>query len=485
MSAGSKLTFADSIRARIGLALLKPFEEKASLAGAAIKYLNLGDPIWTPRRYDQIAVAGYEENVVGFRAVQLVSRAVARLPIILVDGKKKEIDSHPVLDLLKKPNPLQGGRRFRENWTAYLLLSGNSYIEGVGVSDFGGGSPLELYTHRPDRIVINLSELGTPESFVYNYGGVSKEWMVSSIDGAGPMFQLKTFHPTNDVYGLSPIEAARYSIDVHNQSSAWNKSVLQNGARPSGAIVYKPGGSQAGQAMPDGMYKRMKEQIEERMMGPSNASRPLILEGGIEWQQMGLDAVDMEFMEGRKMSAREICWAFGVPSQMLGIPGDNTYANMEEARAGFYEETVIPIGEDILDALNTWLLSTYPDLKSKKAELAVDTDSIEALFPRRKARWEMLSGSRFLSINEKREALKWPKHEDPMADEILVEGSLVPLSEIGVGAIEEELDPEAGVLDPANAIAARAGKPAKLSAAGKMKRIEADRADRDEQEEEE
>jgi len=433
-----------NLKARLTLAMLPRLDGKSSAAGAVIQYLTMANPVWTPRQYDRLAQAGYEQNVVGYRCVNLVSRAVSRVPLLLKKGDK-EITSHPILDLLKKPNPYQSGRRLRENWTAFLLLSGNSYIEGVSAND--AAPPFELYTHRPDRIAIKTSDLGVPAGFIYNYGGVEKTWLVDPTDGSGQMMQLKFFHPTNDWYGLSPVEAARFPIDLHNQSSEWNKSLLQQGARPSGAMVYKPSG-QSGALMPDPVFERVRAQIEEKMSGAQNAGRPLILDGGLEWQQMGMSSVDIEQVEGRRMSAREIAWAFGVPGQMLGIPGDNTYANMEEARVGFYEETVIPVSEDEVDALNVWLVPSFPDLQG--AELVIDEDAIKALFPRQKARWEMLTGSRFLTINEKREALKYPRHEDPMADDILIEGSLIPLSEIGVGIEDDANSDGSGLIDETN-----------------------------------
>ncbi len=61
--------------------------------------------------------------------------------------------------------------------------------------------------------------------------------------GVRPILHLKLFHPVNDHYGMSPIEAAATAIDIHNAASSWNKALLDNSARPSGALVYGAGGA--------------------------------------------------------------------------------------------------------------------------------------------------------------------------------------------------------------------------------------------------
>jgi phage portal protein BeeE len=55
----------------------------------------------------------------------------------------------------------------------------------------------------------------------------------------GPICHIKSFHPQDDHYGLSPMQAAAVAVDVHNSASSWSKALLDNAARPSGAIVYK------------------------------------------------------------------------------------------------------------------------------------------------------------------------------------------------------------------------------------------------------
>ncbi len=163
---------------------------------------------------------------------------------------------------------------------------------------------------------------------------------------------LTLFNPLDDHYGLGALEAAAVAIDTHNAAAAWNKALLDNAARPSGALVYA---GPDGAVLSDSQYERLKRELETTYQGSANAGRPLLLEGGLDWKAMSLSPKDMDFMEAKHTAAREIALAFGVPPMLLGIPGDNTYANYQEANRAFWRHTVLPLANRIASALAQWL----------------------------------------------------------------------------------------------------------------------------------
>jgi len=209
------------------------------------------------------------------------------------------------------------------------------------------------------------------------------------------VLHLKLFHPANDHYGLSPLEAAATAIDAHNTASRWNKALLDNAARPSGALIYQTGGHLTAE-----QFDRLKGELEENFQGACNAGRPLLLEGGLDWKSMGLTPRDMDFMEAKNGAAREIALALGVPPMLLGIPGDNTYANYQEANRTFWRQTVLPLVTRTARMLSAWLQPAWGD----GTELRPDIDAIEALNSEREALWMRLEKVNFLSLNEKRAA---------------------------------------------------------------------------------
>lgn len=365
------------------------FARKSSRAGAAVAAVGLAPARWTPRRYDRLAEEGYRKNVVAYRCVREVARACASVPWLLYKGAR-ELDTHPLLDLLRRPNPRQSGPELIEAVIGHLLLSGNAYLEVVRPD---GDVPRELYALRPDRMRIVPDVSGVPRAYRYEVEGRSVDWPVDPISGASDVLHLRDFHPLDDWYGLSPIEAAAAAIDQHNAAAEHNAALLQNGARPSGALVFRsdPG--------PDGI-RRVEEALLDRTQGPRQAGRPLVLGGDVDWKELGFSPKDMDFAELKAQAAREIAAAFGVP-HLLVVSGEATYSNRADARLELWEHTVIPLLDRLSSALTSWLGPMF----GEGIRLAHDVDEVPALAPRRRMKWQQIQAADFLTLDEKRQAL--------------------------------------------------------------------------------
>jgi HK97 family phage portal protein len=238
---------------------------------------------------------------------------------------------------------------------------------------------------------------GWPEAYEYTVAGRTVRFPVPG-EGVSPILHLTLFHPLDDHYGFAPIEAAAVALDLHNAAGNWNKALLDNSARPSGALVYsaKDGGNLSAE-----QYERLKTELETGFTGAARAGRPLLLEGGLDWKAMALTPRDMDFLEAKNGAAREIALAFGVPPMLLGIPGDNTYANYAEANRAFWRGTVLPLTAKIAGAIGQWLAPAFGgDLR-----LWFDADQVDALSADREALWARVSGADFLTRDEKRDAV--------------------------------------------------------------------------------
>lgn len=374
-----------------GAPLVAP-ETRASRTGPLIALQSAGRPLWTPRDYAALAREGYARNPVVHRAVRLVGEAAASVPWLAYDGAH-ELTDHPLLDLLARPNPRQTGAALAEEIYGHLLVSGNAYVELVVVGD----RPRELHALRPDRVRVVPGADGWPEGWDYTVADRSVRFRAEP-DRPLPILHLKTFHPTNDHYGLAPLEAAQTGLDIHNQASSWAKALLDNSARPSGALVYK---AEAGANLSEEQFERLKKELEEGFQGAANAGRPLLLEGGLDWKAMGYSPKEMDFIEAKREAAREIALAFGVPPMMLGIPGDNTYSNYAEANRAFWRLTVLPLVARTAAALEAWLAPLWEG----SLRLSFDTDAVEALSTEREALWSRLGAAAFLTDDEKRAAV--------------------------------------------------------------------------------
>ena len=370
---------------------------KASATGAvAAAAAGAGRPVWSARDVATLTRAGFVGNPVGFRAVKLVAEAAAALPLVCQD-RTARYETHPVLDLIRRPNAGQGRAELLEALFAQLLLTGDGYVEAVG----SGGLPVELHVLRSDRMTVVPGADGWPVAYDYTVGGKTHRFAMTG--DVPPICHLRSFHPQDDHYGLSPLRAAAQAVDVHNAASRWSKALLDNAARPSGAIVYS-GEDGAGTLTPE-QYDRLLAEMEQHHQGARNAGRPMLLEGGLDWKPMGFSPSDMEFQKTKEAAAREIATAFGVPPMLLGIPGDATYANYQEANRAFYRLTVLPLASRAMAALSAWLGRFAPD---QAVELRPDLDQVPALGPEREAAWRRIGEADFLTDAEKRALLGLP-----------------------------------------------------------------------------
>jgi HK97 family phage portal protein len=371
-------------------------EAKRSRAASLIAWHGGGQARWTPRDYAALAREGYQTNAVVHRCVRLVAESAAHVALsVRVEGC--EDAGHPLNALLARPNPRQAGGAFLEAVYGHLLVAGNAYVEAVSL----GRELRELHALRPDRMRVVPGADGWAEAYDYAVGAESVRFRQDG-EGMPPILHLSLFHPLDDHYGMPPMEAAARALDIHNAAGAWNKALLDNAARPSGALVH---GGADGAALTDQQFERLKAELEESFQGSRNAGRPLLLEGGLDWKPLSLSPKDMDFIEAKAAAAREIALAFGVPPLLLGLPGDSTHANYAEANRALWRQTVIPLVRRTLGSMAGWLEQGFG------ASIAIepDLDAVEELAEDREKLWSrVLAAGDILTEAERREALGYP-----------------------------------------------------------------------------
>ncbi|MGV1896532.1 phage portal protein [Agrobacterium vitis] len=390
------LPFRRANRAAVSSAT--PTQTKAAIrprAGLEM-LLSTGAGRGTGRSYAALSRAGFLGNPVAHRAVRLVSEAAAAVPLLLYQGLPQEgageLSEHPALALLARPNGRATGADFFEMLYGHLLLSGNAYLEPLWL----GGRLMELHLLRPDRVSVVEGADGWPVAYDYRAAGVTRR--VAAEGEPQPILHFKLFHPLDDISGYAPLASAHNALDLHNAAATWNKALLDNSARPSGALVYQP---KEGGNLPPEQYQRLKDELEQGYSGPMQAGRPMLLEGGLDWKAMSLTPRDMDFTDARNGAARDIALSLGVPPMLLGIPGDNTYANYQEANRAFYRLTVLPLIRRTAASLSGFLSDGFGEVLCLKPDL----DQVEGLSSERDALWSRVGSASFLTDEEKRQAV--------------------------------------------------------------------------------
>lgn len=424
------MAFLDNLR--------KVFSPQSFEQKEAPKVYMSGNSIYSANRRDDFktyATEGYQQNAIVYKCVNEIANGAASIPFKVFQGDM-ELETHPIISLLNRPNPTEAGIEYFQSLYSYLLLSGNSYALASSVNNV----PSELYMLRPDRMKVVASDTAVPKSYDYYLNGQKvHSYPADPISGQSEIKHFKMWNPLDDYQGLSPLMAAAIDLDQHNMIAKHNVGLLMNGARPSGAIVFKPRDENGNSLMlSDTQRKQVSDDLGRHFSGTKNAGRPMLLEGDFDWKEMALSPRDMDFLQHKHMAAKDIALCFGVPSQLIGIPDSQTYANVQEARLALYEETIIPLAKRVQSDLNEWLSPSYGD----NIKIVYDIDAIPAMTERRRRVYENVTSAvreGIISRNEARERLGL----EPIngGDEVYIAANLFPLGGADV-AIDDGADVE-------------------------------------------
>ena len=354
------------------------------------------------QNYAALCREGFARNPIAHRCVRLIAESAASVPLRSSDARTAK--------LLNRGLPGRSAVETLESFYGYLQLGGNAYFETV----LSGDEPIALIAHRPDTMKMGRDAKGQATGWTQEIGGSggrTRRFPRDTATGRCALFHMRLFNPSDDCYGLSPLSAAAQAVELHNRGGVWAKSLLENSARPSGALVHDPA---SGERLTDDQFERLKSELENNFTGPNAAGRPLVLEGGLDWRSISLSPTDMDFIQLRREAAREIALAFGVPPMLLGLPGDNTYANYREANQAFWRQTIIPLVTKTADGLEGWLSAFFEEGGQGDIKITPDLDAVPALAEERAVLWKRLSEARFITEDEARvlAGLAPPAHQD-------------------------------------------------------------------------
>jgi len=408
-----------------------PSSEAGQVQAQPINYLNAADE-------------GYKKAIWAYRCVNEIANRVSSVPFSVYRKKNDELvpvtGAHPLKSILERANNA-GPQNQGQSWTSFLRcqsillnISGNCYYD---VSERVGKAPANLYLLRPDRmkIVPRKTRKGTDaKGYVDRY----EYYVDSSPDKIQPedIRHHKKFDPSNDWYGLSPLQVAAYSIDTETQASNWNYSMFKNQARPSGVLY-------TDSAIGDEQFKNLAKEVQENWQGASNAGRPVILEGGLKWAQTALSQKDADYVQLKKLTREEICGIYGVPPIIVGILDRATYSNYKEADPIFWGQTIIPELEDFTDFFNSNIAVMFDD----DVVIGYDLGDIKALKDSEE-RVSKIAQDNFKSgIITQNEARTIQGYDElPKGNFFLLPAGVMPYYENEtVGALQEEPAPARGL----------------------------------------
>lgn len=348
-------------------------------------------------------------------AVSYLADTAASMPLTLENRATRQyLHDHPVFDLFDRPN-MDYQKTKRALFKALLtwkILEGDAFLILTGDPS---SRPAEIYVPAPSTL---RAEIDPNTGYVARYiHETHTQQEIYTRDPLNDRFfnrarNRELYHITGfttdrampgdrGINGESDIQSLYYEINQYMHAGMHNLSLLSNGARPSGAFVLK---TQHGQpaTLTEEQYERLKHQMRTEYTGSGNAGNPLLLDGGLEWQDLGMSPKDLDFGNLRKSAESAIYHKIGVPKELLE-PSTTTAGNLANIRLEFYENRVLPLLEDLLDHLSNTLLPRYRG--ASKLRFAVDRDRVDVLIPARVKQRELIENSLVMTLNEKREHL--------------------------------------------------------------------------------
>ena len=295
----------------------------------------------TPEKLAQALSSGYEtssgqrvtttsamQQLVVFNCVRVLAESIGMLPCRLMKQTEKvrlPATGHRLYPLLSMaPNGYMTSQEFWEMLVACLCLRGNFYAYKVEAL----GNVVELLPLNPDIVQPKLND------------DWSVEYKVDFKTGQKILSQKEIWHvrlfTLDGLNGLNPIAYARQTLGLGQAMDAHAGKLFTNGAVTSGVLRTE-------QTLTDEAFARLKEEFQGEHMGAANAYKPMILEMGLDWKPISLNAQDAQFIESKRMTEAQLCGLFRVPPHLVANMDKMTLNNVEQMGMNFVNYSLVPI----------------------------------------------------------------------------------------------------------------------------------------------
>ena len=378
-------------------------------------------------------VDAYFDRVWTHRCVDLIAKSATQVEMQVRKGEDWS-DEHPLIDLLKRPNPRDPALMFFEWTLTWAEVIGEWYWELVPSRR---GAIAELFPLRGHLVRVEPGKDGYVAGYVYdpNFNGVEVVQYAAPTPGkpitSGPegkpiLLAGRYASPRDDYYGMSPLRAAKDDIISEYYGVRYDHRFFRNGARPDLVIGFK-----------NRMDKEQRKENRDEwknFKGVDRSHKAAILDGDPSVHLLSQTQKDVEYLEGRRLSREGQCAAFGVPPVLVGDLTRATYSNYETSEYIFWKGTMLPKLEFFATWVNAVLLPYFPDVE----EFGVDITEIAALQQAEGWRSERIRGEvagGLLTPNEGRELLDREPSEEEGSDSLWMPTKSRPINVGGLPII--------------------------------------------------
>ncbi len=286
---------------------------------------------------EELSTSAAEPRIVGVR----------RLP----DGGKEVVKEHPLLDLLERPNPFMSRYQFLASLVMYRAIAGNAYFEKVRSQ---AGRVVELWPLRPDRMFVIPDRTKHIKGWEYRLEGLPYYLQATDV------VHTKTRNPLDDYYGLPPLAVCAERVDTDSFMRSFTLSFFRNAGVPAGLLNISKTCSEAEK-------EAIRNRFRDQVAGPQAWHSLLVLDDtDATFTNMGmpLGSSGIVLPELDEINEARLAMCFGVPLELISARLGMVHGNRsttQAARAGFWDETLSPLYEELASDLSTGLVDPEYD----------------------------------------------------------------------------------------------------------------------------
>lgn len=329
-----------------------------------------------------------------------------------------EIESHPLLDLLNKPNSYQTRMQFLEDVFGFYNTLGECIIYAdIPTIGRNAGKPIALYSLPPHEVEIIYSN---------DFRNPIKHYIVY-LDGKAltvephRILHIKKWNPLYNYAGgglhaIAPIEVGRNIINREKANQTAQTRAYINGGRAYLISAEQPTGDD--EVMTQEQLDTLNDRIKEKIQGPANYMNIQATSASVKVHNIGDSVADMKLIEADKEDLKKTCSLFNVDPILLGQKDGAKYDNQEGAYKALVTQVVMPQHNDVTEALTLWYVPMFMKGSGKKYILEADSAFYPELQPDVKLMREVYGTGHF-STNEFRSVIGWDVFKDPIADMML------------------------------------------------------------------
>ncbi len=364
-----------------------------------------------------------------FACGSLIARSMGSIPLrVMLNGEPAPADD-PLVKLLAQPAPNWSQARFLQASAYYSKLTGSAFwrierllTRGRSKLHTDRAQPAELWPFGEDSYSATIQTQGRPVVTHYN----DKDGQQVDVEDVVQVIEVKP-GSGNEGVGLPVSCAAQGEIITEQAASAWQRKSLENKAVPAGIL-------QLIEDTTDEQFDEAVKHFTETYAGALNAGKPMVIGNEAKWIQLAKTVVEMDLINGRKLTREGICAAFGVPPILVGILDRATYSNFDASELAFWKLTILPLIGSYIDSMNTELAPEF----GPGYVIEADLSRVDALMPMLDARVDIAKKlwSMGVPMSQLNEMFALGIAEFPGWDVGLVASNLVPISSLG-GATDE------------------------------------------------